>query len=280
MHAFSLSSTPSTDFFIKHSVLSRLSLNLPKSQFQFDPETVTYPDNPTSPREQRSPGLLSPTPEAGRPLSRPPSGGRSPAARVNARPGLGSGFPASGERRVPPLGALSREPARPLSQLGSATPRGSSPGDDGAQPSPPLGAHQDRSVCRRRRRLSPRRTAASLRPAAPRGGPAPALRPRRSRTSPFPAGTPSAAPGTASPHSLVDIEGDTHPGGSSRRCCCCCRRWDRGRRPRRRHHQHRRPHRRQRPGPSSSCRCRRRPPLRSCQWLRLRGFSRFPSPPF
>lgn len=47
MHAFSLSSTPSTGFFTKDSVLS---LSQPvKAQFQFDPETVTYPDNLTSP---------------------------------------------------------------------------------------------------------------------------------------------------------------------------------------------------------------------------------------
>lgn len=57
-------------------------------------------------REQPSAGLFPPL---FLPAALTPTPGRSqPRSRVNTRPSLGSGFPASWERRVPPLGARSR----------------------------------------------------------------------------------------------------------------------------------------------------------------------------
>lgn len=274
MHAFSLSSTPNTDSFIKHSVLSP---NLSKRNSV--PETVTYPDNVTSPPGSKHPQARCPDSEF-RPAALTPTPGRSQPGK--SAPESREGFPGV-------LGAAgpapwSREPGAGPAAASATSGRSPRPKrhtsrlclpDGGTQPSPPLRAHRDRSAGpRRRRRLS--RTTVPSTPAAPRlprrPGPSPAPRPPSSPGRPAPLW--AQPPLTAS-----ETPRDTHPTGSSRRCCC--RRWDRGRRPRRRRHQHRRPHRRQRLRPSSSSRRRRRRSrLGSCQWLRLQGFSRFPSPPF
>lgn len=118
MHAFGHSSTPSTDSFIKQSVLS--PSQPVKTRFQLEPGTVTYPGNLTSlPLGQPSAGLLLPQ---FRPAALTPTPGRSqPRSRVNTRPSIGSGFPASWERRVPPLGARSWS-GRRRGHLGSLSP--------------------------------------------------------------------------------------------------------------------------------------------------------------
>lgn len=214
-----------------------------------------------------------------------------PCSRVNTRRSLGSGFPASWEPAgpAPPEPTARSPPGRHRRHLRPLF--------------PPRAPHLTLLPPGRRRTTQPasectgtgQSAAAAVasapdgqlslprrRPGASRGGPAPARPPHRPSTAPSSPGRP--APRGAQPRlTASETPRNTHPGGSSRRCCCCCcRRWDRGRRPRRRHHQHRRPHRRQHPQPSSSsCCCRRRCcPLRSCQWLRLRDCSWFPSPPF
>lgn len=77
MHALGHSSTPSTDSFIKQSVLS--PSQPVKTRFQLEPGTVTYPGNLTSLPSWGSRPQACSVPNSGRPLSRPPRGGRSPA---------------------------------------------------------------------------------------------------------------------------------------------------------------------------------------------------------
>ncbi|XP_057395204.1 uncharacterized protein LOC103010006 [Balaenoptera acutorostrata] len=212
MHAFSLSSTPSTGSFTKDSVLS---LSQPvKAQFQFDPETVTYPDNLTSPRGSSRPQACTP-----RPLI--PAGSSHAHPRAVAAPQPGKHAPESRERFPGVLGAAIPAPRSPETGAGRAAAAATSgrsprpkrhtsrlcPRDGGALPSPPRAAHRDRSVCHRR--LSARRTSNPSPAPAPRPprrpGPSPA--PPRLPHSPFLVGTPSTAPVTASAHSLRDIEG-------------------------------------------------------------------------
>ncbi|XP_032197717.1 basic proline-rich protein-like [Mustela erminea] len=120
---------------------------------------------------------------------------------VSRRPGSG-GFrplePGAGGAAVAATSGRSPRPERHTSRL--------CPRDNGAQPSLPLGAHGHRAVSRR---LSPRRTIALSPPAArrPPRRPSPNPVPPPPRHSPFLAGTPRAAPGTASALSLRDTEG-------------------------------------------------------------------------
>ncbi|XP_053081082.1 basic proline-rich protein-like [Acinonyx jubatus] len=122
---------------------------------------------------------------------------------VSRRPGSGGSRPLEPGAGRAVVAATSGRFLRPECHTSRLCPR-----DDGAQPSQPLGAHGDRPV-RRRRRLSSRRTTALSSPRRRRlprrPGPSPAPPPLRH--SPFLAGTPRAAPGTASAPSLGDTKG-------------------------------------------------------------------------
>lgn len=285
-HAFGHSGAPSTDSFIKRSVL--FPFQPVKAQCRWDPEAETYPHSPTSPL-----GAVVPVPgpaPSSIPASRahhhpgavatPPPGERVPDSRQRRPgvPGAAGPAPRSPEpgARSPP-GGLPPRPPRAALPAPSATPRASAPGT----------AFNSQAHPRPRSARGPASPPTPLSPHArtdgrtddcscPTGGPAPPAVARPQKGSLFVQAQPLPlwdAPRRAQPRLTVsETPRDTHPGGSSCRCCCC---WDPGRRPRGRCRQHRHSL------PSSSS-CGRGRPLCSCscQWLRLRDYSRFPSPPF